>query len=59
MSRRQQITHVLLYLAAGAAMGGFLDVAVFGESTPVYGMAFGAVVAVLYQGVYWLRERKR
>ena len=58
LDRSTRITHFFLYLIAGAAMGGFLDVTAFGESTPVYGMVFGAIVAVLYQAVFWIRERK-
>ena len=59
MTTRRRIAHFFLYLAAGAAMGGFLDVAAFGESTPVYGLIFGGIVAVLYQAVFWIRERER
>ena len=59
LTRHTRITHFFLYLAAGAAMGGLLDVTVFGESTPVYGMIFGSVVAILYQAVFWFRERKQ
>jgi hypothetical protein len=49
----------LLYLVAGAAMGGFLDVAVFDEPTPLYGMIGGAAIAVLYQGAIWTSHRRR
>ncbi len=57
LSQLQRATHFFIYLAAGAAMGGFLDVAAFGQETPAYGMIFGAGVAVAYQAVYWFRDR--
>jgi hypothetical protein len=51
--------HFLIYLVAGAAMGGFLDVAVFEQPTPVYGMIGGAVIAVFYQLALWRWPSRR
>jgi hypothetical protein len=48
-----------LYLVAGAAMGGFLDVAVFREPTPLYGMIGGAIIAMFYQLALWVWQRRR
>jgi len=58
-SQKDRPIYFLIYLVAGATMGGFLDVAVFGQPTPVYGMIGGAVIAVFYQMVIWHWERRR
>jgi hypothetical protein len=47
----------LLYLVAGAVMGGFLDVVVFEQPTPLYGMIGGAIIATLYQGAVWISQK--
>lgn len=44
-----KVAHFFIYLVAGAAMGGFLDVVVFDLPTPLYGILGGAVIAILYQ----------
>jgi len=51
--------HFLLYLVAGAAMGGFLDVAVFREPTPLYGMIGGAIIATFYRMALWIWQHRR
>ncbi len=40
-------------------MGGFLDTAAFGERTPLWGMLFGALVALLYWFIVCSRTFKR
>ena len=55
--KRDSPYHLLIYLIAGAAMGGFLDVSAFGERTPLWGMIFGALVALLYWIVIVSRSR--
>jgi len=59
MQQRDPWQFFFLYLVAGAAMGGFLDVAVFGERTPLYGMIGGAAIATFYQIAVWLGQRPR
>jgi hypothetical protein len=39
-------------------MGGFLDVAVFRMKTPIYGIATGIVIAILYQTAIWYWPRR-
>jgi hypothetical protein len=58
-ARRDRPIYFLVYLAAGAAMGGFLDVAVFRLPTPIYGMLTGAAIAVLFQIGIWIQHRRR
>jgi len=57
--RKDRPIHLLAYIMAGAAMGGVLDVAVFGLPTPLYGMAAGALIAVMYYGALLYRQRRR
>ena len=51
--RRDRWYHFPIYLIAGGAMGGFLDVTAFHMPTPVYGILTGCVIAVLFQVVIW------
>jgi len=57
--RRDRPYHLPIYVIAGAAMGGFLDTAAFGERTPLWGMLFGALVALLYWFIVCSRTFKR
>ena len=57
--RKDRKVHFFVYLVAGAAMGGFLDVIAFGEPTPFGGMIMGAVVATLYQAAIWTMGRRQ
>ncbi|MCS6805999.1 MAG: hypothetical protein RMM98_12795 [Acidobacteriota bacterium] len=58
-SGRDRPFHFLIYLIAGAAMGGFLDMTAFRMETPIYGFISGALIAVLFQLVIWARSRKK
>ena len=56
---KDRLYHFFIYLVAGAAMGGFLDVTVFRMETPIYGFITGAIIAVLFQTFIWVRQRKQ
>lgn len=58
MPSRDRPFHFLIYLIAGAAMGGFLDMTAFRMETPVYGFISGALIALLFQLVIWVRKGK-
>jgi hypothetical protein len=46
--RKDRGIHLVIYVIAGAAMGGFLDVTAFDQPTPGTGIVLGAVIGVLY-----------
>ena len=56
--RKDRPIHLVIYMIAGAAMGGLLDVTAFDQPSPGTGIALGAVIAVLYFAVIWFTGRR-